>query len=57
MTIVPEIGPGKDYARDVTGAGGETRGGSSPPFGTMLIIKGISVFRRSPFFRENVPSG
>src|SRR3990172_12277341 len=47
---------------DLTGTtclmrGGETRGGSSPPFGTMLIIKGISVFHRSPFFRNNMPTG
>ena len=32
--------------------GGETRGGSSPPFGTIAILKGISAFRRSPFFMK-----
>jgi hypothetical protein len=32
--------------------GGETRGGSSPPFGTIAILKGISASRRSPFFQK-----
>jgi hypothetical protein len=31
---------------------------SSLSFGTIPILKGISAFRRSPFFiHENVPSG
>ncbi len=28
----------------------ETRGGSSPPFGIMAVLEGISALRRSPFF-------
>ena len=39
------------------GGGGETRAGSNPPFGTIAILKGISAFRRSPFFIETGPYG
>src|SRR5665811_2362726 len=43
--------------RSTSMPGGETRGGSNPPFGTIAILKGNLAFRRSPFFRENGPSG
>jgi len=39
------------------GGVGETRVGSSPPFGTISILKGISDSRRNPFFHENGPIG
>src|SRR4030066_221770 len=37
--------------------GGETRGGSSPPFGTIAITKGNLASRQVPFFRILGPSG
>ena len=37
--------------------GGETRAGSNPSLDTIAILKGISAFRRSPFFHYFGPSG
>ena len=39
------------------GSGGETHGGSSPPFGTMAITKGNPDWRRVPFFVNDGESG
>jgi len=37
--------------------GGETRGGSSPPFGTIAKPKGNLAYRQVPFFCKNSPTG
>jgi len=42
----------KDWLPYRRGGGGETRGGSSPPFGTISILKGNLASRQVPFFRK-----
>ena len=52
----------RERVRRASRPGGRRHGGpephrSNPAFGTIAILKGISVSRRDPFFRENGPSG